>query len=370
MAGCRYAQFFTGCNCARWSVVRPACLVLTRRSYGSLEAARCVEVELGSAVSVAWSAEQGTEYGAGSDARRLAVVSCFHPLQAYRTADGRVVFSELSRNDNVQSLQLPCGQCVGCRLERSRQWAVRCMHEASLYSDNCFVSLTYDDQHLPVGRSLFYPDFQLFMRRLRARFSDCVVRFYMCGEYGDELYRPHFHACLFNVDFPDKVYFKKSESGSKLYRSAVLESLWTKGFSSVGALTFESAAYVARYVMKKITGDRAVEHYGEVDKVTGEVVERVPEFNRMSLKPGIGADWLRLYWKEVAAAGKVVVRGVECNAPRFYMKRLSKLDCFGNIELERSVSARSRFLDNTADRLAVREVVTEARVRHLKRKLK
>ena len=150
---------------------------------------------------------------------------CYKPLKAFQCLDGSIVFAELKRNDIVKSLELRCGQCVGCRLERSRQWAVRCMHEASLYKNNCFLTLTYSDEYLPDDYSLHYEDFQKFMKRLRKRFKGLEpaayaestdkmkrlrkrlkfpIRFYMAGEYGEQFGRPHFHACIFNFDFSDK----------------------------------------------------------------------------------------------------------------------------------------------------------------------
>lgn len=121
-------------------------------------------------------------------------VACYHPLAAYQCADGSVVFHESGRLNTVRSLFLACGQCIGCRLERSRQWAMRCMHEASLYDENCFVTLTYDDAHLK-STSLEYADFQLFMKRLRKKFADRLIRFYMCGEYGEAFSRPKKNRC-------------------------------------------------------------------------------------------------------------------------------------------------------------------------------
>ena len=110
---------------------------------------------------------------------------CFHPLDAWQCLNGDVVFTDnLARNDVIRRLSLPCGRCVGCRLERSRQWAVRCMHEASMHMFNSFVTLTYDDDHLPEYNSLNYKHFQDFMKRLRK--SHNGVRFYMCGEYGED----------------------------------------------------------------------------------------------------------------------------------------------------------------------------------------
>lgn len=293
---------------------------------------------------------------------------CFHPVQAYQGEDGRVVFSELQRTGSVRSLQLSCGQCVGCRLERSRQWAVRCMHEAQMHERNCFITLTYREEELPKFLSLRYRDFQLFMKKLR-KDAGRGIRFFMCGEYGGEHARPHFHACLFGYDFPDKVVFKRGIGGAVLFRSPKLEALWPVGFSTIGAVTFESAAYVARYVMKKVTGDAAVMHYGSVDRETGEVVQRCPEFCHMSLKPGIGRPWLDKYFSDVFPGGKVVVNGVESNSPRYYDRVYAVVDSDGSAMLarDREMDARTSFADRSDDRLAVREVCALARVKRLKR---
>lgn len=276
-----------------------------------------------------------------------------------------MVFAERRGFDTVRSLFLSCGQCVGCRLERSRQWAVRCMHEASLYEDNCFVTLTYERSSV----SLRYRDFQLFMKRLRKVAGR--VRFYMCGEYGEAFGRPHFHVCLFGYDFPDRVYLSKTGSGFKLYRSALLESLWRFGFSSVGAVTFESAAYVARYVMKKVTGPGAARHYECVDVGSGEIVSRVPEFNKMSLRPGIGAAWLRKFQSDVYPHGAVVVNGHQARPPRYYDKVYEREapDEHAFMMFGRDVDARSRFADNSDARLLAKEQVTLARVGLLKRSI-
>lgn len=295
---------------------------------------------------------------------------CYRPLTAYRTAQGAVVFSELQRHgDFVQTLQLPCGQCVGCRLERSRQWAVRCMHEAQMHDQNCFLTLTYSEENLPPGRNLVYSHVQKFLKRLRRWFKK-PIRFYMCGEYGEQFDRPHYHLLLFGCQFPDLQPFRTG-SKCKLWTSATLDRLWGYGFCSVGSVTFESAAYTARYIMKKVTGQFSEEHYRYVDPDTGEVVERVPEFNHMSLKPGIGATWFDRYSDDVYPHGLVVTRGVLSRSPRYYDKRFSKLDADGFDELmfEREVEGRSRYFDNTDDRLKVREQVAKARVSKLVRTL-
>lgn len=297
---------------------------------------------------------------------------CYHPIDAFQCSDGSVVFTDnLRRNDVVRRLQVPCGRCVGCRLERSRQWAVRCMHEASLYDANVFVTLTYDDEHLPEFNSLNYKHFQDFMKRLRKRFEPVNIRFYMCGEYGDDFSRPHYHACLFNCFFPDRRRISSGTSGSPLYRSDILSSLWPHGYSSIGDVTFESAAYVARYVMKKVTGDAADSHYTTVDPDTGEISKRTPEFNKMSLKPGIGAAWFAKYHKDVFPRDFVVSRGTQAKPPRYYDKLLKKNfpDLVDEVQFKRYNDAQARRDDSTDDRLAVREEIALAKLSSLPRNL-
>lgn len=210
---------------------------------------------------------------------------CYFPMQGYRsrslTKNGKrqIVFSPKDGFIDLK-MTVPCGQCLGCRLERSRQWALRCVHEASLYDDNCFITLTYSDEFLPRDYSLDVSHFQRFMKRLRKRFGE-GIRFFHCGEYGSQFGRPHYHAILFNLDFPDKV-FLKEQNGQTLYRSKILEELWPFGHSSVGSATFESAAYVARYILKKVNGDAADEWYAAVDHDTGEFFQRKPEYTTMS----------------------------------------------------------------------------------------
>jgi len=292
-------------------------------------------------------------------------VACFRPLTAWQLDDGQVVFRE--RGSVRRELQLPCGQCVGCRLDRSRQWAVRCIHEAQSHEHSCFVTLTYDDgHHRP---SLHYPDFQKFMKRVRKKFGR--VRFYMCGEYGEQFSRPHFHACLFGVYFADRVPWKNLESGSVLYRSAALEALWPFGYSTVGDVTFESAAYVARYVMKKVTGDRADLHYNRVDVRTGEEITLTPEFNRMSLKPGIGADWFRRFKSEVLVRDGVVINGRVVKTPRYYDNMLAAMDGYklDELKFERLSKALAFADDQVPERLAVREKVASAGLKLKKRTL-
>lgn len=298
-------------------------------------------------------------------------MACYVPLQAWRLANGSVVFHE--RGDVVRSLLVPCGRCVGCRLDYAASWEVRIIHESKLWARNCGVTLTYDEAHIASDRSLVYRDFQLFMRRLRKEFRGTRIRFFVAGEYGDDKNRPHFHVVLFNVDFTeDREFWRETELGFRVYRSKILECLWPFGSSEICDLSPEWANYVARYICKKVTGDKADWHYRRMDLATGELTWVVPEFCRMSLKPGIGADWFKRYHAEVTVRDACVVQGTRKRVPRYYDKLLKKMDptLLEDLQYGRDVRARSRFEDNTVERLKVKETVAEARLRYFKRSLK
>lgn len=298
-------------------------------------------------------------------------MSCVNPLKAYQCFDKSIVFDEIRKHDIVRSLSLPCGQCVGCRLERSRQWAMRCMHEASLHEKNCFITLTYDNTHLPSDGSLHYKDFQLFIKRLRKKFGFNRIRYYMAGEYGENFGRPHFHACIFGHDFHDKKLWKRTSSGSLLYRSKDLEILWPFGYSSVGDVNFESAAYVARYIMKKITGKKAKDHYEAIDPDSGEIIKRLPEFNKMSLKPGIGANWLKKFENDVYPHDYVVVRGKKMKPPKAYDKWYKNNNPyeFDEILYKREINAKLNPDNHDPKRLDAKRQILESRLSLLKRTL-
>lgn len=249
------------------------------------------------------------------------------------------------------------------------------MHEAQMHKDNCFVTLTYDQEHLPENNNLQKIDAQKFLRRLRKSLGKNTlsgkVRFYMAGEYGEQYGRPHFHICLFGIDFHDKQYLRKTPAGSKLYTSEKLQQLWTKGFSSVGAMTFESAAYTARYIMKKMNGKNKEKHYTKINIETGEIYKQEPEYNNMSRKPGIGSTWIEKYKDDVYPEGKVIVRGKKSNSPRYYndkYKTMAPLD-HEAMQYGRHIEAIAHAHDNTPERLKAREIVADAKAALLKRNL-
>lgn len=248
------------------------------------------------------------------------------------------------------------------------------MHEAQMHNHNSFITLTYDKENLE-GLSLDYRDFQLFNKRLRKSLGMEKIRFYMCGEYGEKNSRPHFHACMFGLNFPDRLYHTTTPSGSKIYTSEALQKLWTKGFSSVGDVTFESAAYCARYIMKKVqdkdqTREQA-KHREIIDPDTGEIFKRKQEFNHMSRRPGIGTTWLEKYKNDVYPEGEVVVRARKTKAPRFYDTKynLTNPEEYEIMQYERHKKANENWKDNTDKRLKVKEKVTQAKIKKLLRKI-
>lgn len=243
---------------------------------------------------------------------------CYHPLNAYRTStfvDGKrkIVFAkdkELSdeylASIGAERLSIPCGNCLGCRLEYSRQWAVRCYFEAKQHKHNYFVTLTYDDEHVPLNDHLNVDketgevlssevvmtlnpvDLQKFIKRLRTNarrdgIKEDGIRFFGCGEYGEQKGRPHYHLILFDCPLPD-LEVKYIQDGNAYYTSAFLERTWNKGIVIVADFSFQTAAYVARYMLKKHKGHDA--NYYEEHGL-------VPEFTRCSRRPGIGYDYFR-----------------------------------------------------------------------------
>lgn len=236
-------------------------------------------------------------------------MACYRTFYVYKGTD------EKTR----EPIQVPCGWCIGCRLDKAKQWAVRCTHEAQLYEQNSFVTLTYDQDNLPEDSSITKKHISKFMKDLRGAYVGKTIRFYACGEYGSKHNRPHYHICLFNHDFEDKEIkcitrkekpFNKGQYTNPytLYNSKELTEIWGKGITDFGEVTLESAGYVARYCVKKITGKKAEEHYQGKE----------PEFALMSRRPGIGAGWLKKYRSDVFPKDYFTMNGVKIKPPRYY----------------------------------------------------
>jgi len=248
---------------------------------------------------------------------------CYKPLSAYRTFSNvkgkKLVWGRdnLDGYESHKSIDIPCGQCIGCRLERSRQWACRLLAEQQCHEKTSFLTLTYKD--LPINSSLNNDDFTLFMKRLRRHLEPAKIRYFQCGEYGELTQRPHHHCILFGEDFSgDRELFETSQSGLPQFTSPILDDLWSHGLCTIGDVTFESAAYVARYTLKKVSGSGKESHYSG----------RRPEFATMSRRPGIGAAWFEKYRRDVYP-GDVFVPGPDRPAslpPKFFDKLLERSD--------------------------------------------
>jgi len=267
---------------------------------------------------------------------------CYTPLKGYKDPiSGGLTFNQ---KGTAQAMEVACGSCLGCRLDHALMWAIRIVHESYLHVDdqgNSFITLTYRDpsectteqyeagDYIPADYSLRPDDVSKFIRRLRKSVSH-KIRYFYCGEYGDENQRPHYHVCLFNQSFNDQVLLK-DEQGYYTYTSETLEKLWPFGFSTVQELNFETAGYCAKYSLKKITGEKAKDHYLRCDEY-GEAYWLLPEYIRMSTgrkKPcGLGAGFYEKFRNDIWPSDEVPVpgKGVIKKVPRYYQNILKADD--------------------------------------------
>lgn len=289
-------------------------------------------------------------------------MSCYHPLTAVVTGlkdNGKrsiKVISEQSKNfgefDGKEFINVPCGHCIGCYLDRARQWADRCMLESQYHEKNCFITLTYNDKNLPaklcdedgvVSDSPYYPlckrDFQLFMKNLRERIEPVKIRFFACGEYGGQTYRPHYHAIIFGYDFSDdRKLYKKNFNNQNYYTSELLDDIWKKGFTTVCDLDWQCANYVARYCLKKRNND--IKDFLEENHLTDE-------FTLMSRKPGIARQYYEDHKNDIYRTEEIIIsdhNGSKKLRPPSYYDKLYDIDYPS--DMERIKEKRSIFMIN------------------------
>jgi len=232
---------------------------------------------------------------------------------------------------------LPCRQCINCRLSKSSAWACRLMHETKSHASSVFLTLTYDDFHLPKNGSLIKSDLRTFFKDLRGRldyYGLGKIKFFGVGEYGEISKRPHYHAVIFggsldrSVNDYCRLEEEKSRSGGLQWSHDLISEVWSRGLHRLSEVTFESAAYVARYSLKKVTGASAVDFYGELQ----------PEFQSSS--NGLGKDWIERWQADVFPANQVVLttgtRDVrKLPPPDYYLRLLEKRDPFLFEEVKR-----------------------------------
>lgn len=269
-------------------------------------------------------------------------MACYHPLKAFdignKTEKGLPSYKITSYETTLYQadgneypwIEIPCGRCIGCRLAYSRMWADRCVAEATLHEESWFLTLTYDNEHLPymikdheTGEihdlpSLDKRDCQLFMKRLRKNYKyDNKIRFYLAGEYGSIRFRPHYHVIAFGLKLDDIELWKKTDLGFPLYKSEFIDSVWQQGMTAVAEVTWETCAYTARYIMKKQTGEAA-----EVYKDNGIQ----SEFTLMSNKPGIGKEFLEKNKLDFLRHGEVNIStpkgGLKVKSTKYFDKWL------------------------------------------------
>ncbi len=259
---------------------------------------------------------------------------CFKPKKLYYndTTPSGYSFAPPRYNDiyikNPRHIHVSCKQCRGCRKEYARQWAMRILHEQDLWLNNIFITLTYNDEHLPENKTLVKKDFQDFIKRLRKPNKELnwyppnKIRYYHCGEYGEKFERPHYHAILFNCNFSDR---EKINGHKGLTQSKILTELWGKGHSSIGDVTFQSASYVAGYVQKKINGvmknyinpETGLRHYERLGS-EGEIITLQQEYSTMSRRPGIAGLWFAKHKNDCYPSDNIHIQGREMRPPKYY----------------------------------------------------
>lgn len=301
-------------------------------------------------------------------ARGLAALTnmgCFEPVRAYwDKLGGQLHFKP---NGAALPIKINCGRCIGCKAKHAQDWMVRCVNEAQLHQRNSFITLTYRNQDLPEDGSLVLDHWQKFAKRVRHHLheaQDKTFRYFMCGEYGERNKRPHYHACIFGQDFKED----ERPLGRGLYTSPTLQKLWKKGNVVIGPLTPQTAAYVARYVMKKALVKPNTDAFLRVDPDTGEYWEVKPEFISMSRRKGVAHDWIHKYATEVLEDDNVVIEGRKFNPPRYYDNQLPK-ETMAPIKERRQQRAEAHKEDNTPERLATKKRLAIARINQLKKEL-
>lgn len=298
---------------------------------------------------------------------------CVHPIRAWRNT-----FSDLRERKRsapffrpppaaalaagtVKPSPLPCGKCIECRIDYSRQWAIRGACELQSVDRACFVTMTFAPEHLPADGSLALIHYQEFFRALRRR--GYKFTYMVCGEYGDRLGRPHYHAILFGEDFKlgsERAPVRQSVE-MPLYVNQKITDIWGKGYVVFGDVSFASIQYVASYITKKINGEMAKDHYQG----------RRPEFMKMSLKTPIGSRWFDQFWSDVYPRDEFVFEGKVLRPPKYFQKRFAKKfpEKALDLSVKREMVAESRSGLWTPERLAARKAITLAKFKEHVRRL-
>lgn len=243
-------------------------------------------------------------------------------------------------------IEVPCGNCIPCRLEYSRNWANRCYLESLCHEHTWFITLTYRDEELVPGSNglptLEKDALRRFMDNVRKKYGfNKNIRYFGCGEYGDAKgeragFNPHYHIILFGADISDLVvdhpdmskpmangkypiFRRTNRKGESIFWSQTIYDCWKKGKIEIEEATWNCAAYVSRYVLKKQKG---------MNKIIYTKLGIYPEFIRMSNRPGIGAEYLLANKEKLLDFDYMSVKntkGVQtCHPPRYFEKLMNK----------------------------------------------
>lgn len=306
-------------------------------------------------------------------------MACFKPIEGYRARAGGFT---LNRTEAFvdQPMTISCGRCRGCRRARTESWGLRCMHEMKYHAENSFLTFTYDDYNLPapnfIGENGYSvsslegtkKDLRTFFRKLRRYLQGKKIRYFAAGEYGPSTWRVHGHGILFGHAFLEDRYKWRTHKGNIYYRSPTLEKLWGKGIVEFCDANFQTAKYVAGYCLKKMHGDKAIEHYKRINPETGEVFNLEPEFMICSTRPGIGSRWFNDYNETDAYTEdglRIMGSKRKFPIPKYYdkLKKRAEGDYIEALKKKRRKKLIDRrvIANNTPERLKVREEVAEAR---------
>lgn len=246
-----------------------------------------------------------------------------HPLRFLKESS-----AEILKADGVEVFDIPCRKCQECSLAYAREWALRCVLEANEYEHNYFITVTYDNDHLPeripicnhdtgefiMNAAPLVPDhFSAFVKKLRTyykrRYNHDGIRFFGSGEYGGNTNRPHYHFIFFNMPIYDLKFFKR-KNGYNYYTSDSISKIWDKGYVTITEVTSRSAAYVARYEMKKLSKP--------------PIYELPREFIRMSRRPGIGLKYFEDFYYNIYKTDEIYIEGQKYRPPKYFDRKLEE----------------------------------------------
>lgn len=298
-------------------------------------------------------------------------MKCHSPLSAYLAESGGLVFHPMAKHGDAKEIKIPCRQCLACRLNHASQWQTRLVHESKLHEHSIFLTLTYDEQNLPEHGTLVTEHLQQFFKTLRKAIHPIKIRYFACGEYGDTTRRAHYHAIVFGWEPTDGILHTASHDGSPLYTSKFLSTKWRYGHHLYSRTSPETMGYVARYSVKKQKGASGKAVYKHIDDETGELTNIKPPFAIMSLKPGIGFNYMDKFKDDYFRTSSTIVSGKRKPLPNAYIRKLKRIDPDWHMDFsDRGQEfANEHKEDYTFRRMADAEKVLKASVQSLKRKL-